>query len=110
MELRTNELGDCTVVAPVGSLDATSATTLRARLHELVDGGAARQVIVDMSEVPFVDSAGLSALVSTLKRARDQGGDIRLCGLVDAVRSVFEITRLHRVFDVFDDVRAATSV
>ena len=57
---------------------------------------------IDMSEVKFVDSAGLCALVSSLRLARDMGVRMVLCSLADTVRLVLEISQLDRVFEIFD--------
>ena len=61
------------------------------------------QMVVDMSRVSFIDSAGLSSLVYGMKQARAVGGDIYLCGLPAEVRMVFELTRLDEVFHIFAD-------
>lgn len=92
-----------TVVAPAGPrLDAEIAGELRARLLQLIDGGD-RKLVLDVLAIDFIDSSGLGALVSALKRLRqaDPSADIRLAHVQPSVRAVLEIIRLHRVFAQF---------
>jgi len=89
-----------------GRFDAYRAQGLRQELLEAIDQDNGR-VIVDLSKVTLVDSQGLSALVTGMKRARQKGGDLRLVGLPSSVRIVFELTRLDRAFEILDTVSAA---
>lgn len=58
-------------------------------------------LIVNMEDVSFIDSTGLSSLIHGMKRAREMDGDLRLCGLQQSVRMIFELTRLDKVFEIF---------
>ena len=58
-------------------------------------------IVVDLHDVRFVDSSGLGALVSGFKNASARNGNLKLCGLQPQVKSMFELTRLHRVFEIF---------
>jgi anti-anti-sigma factor len=60
-----------------------------------------QKIVVDLSECEFIDSTFLGALVVTLKKVTAAGGDIRLIGFHSAVNSMFELTRMYRVFDSF---------
>jgi len=60
------------------------------------------KVIVDLSQSEFVDSSFLGSLVSGLKRATMKNGDLKIVGLQPTVRAMFELTRLYRIFDVFE--------
>jgi len=94
------------VLRLAGEVDVATAPRLRDRLVSLVTGGQ-RDLIVDLSGVTFIDSMGLGALVSGLKRARAQGGDLRLVGATDHVAKVLEITRLNQAFVVAESVAEA---
>ena len=63
--------------------------------------------VVDLSEVDFMDSAGLGALIATLKNVSERGGDMKIANLQKKPRMVFEITRAHKVFDIYDSVNDA---
>lgn len=68
-----------------------------------------RYVVVNLKYVSFIDSSGLSMLVKGLKRCRQNGGDLYLCGLQPGVVIIFELTRLDKAFHIFDDESAAVT-
>ena len=82
------------------------AADARTQLKAILTGGSGR-LIVDLTRTAFVDSSGLGVLVSGLQTARTKGGDIYLIGMSSNVRALFELTRLHTVFQIFDDEAAA---
>ncbi len=69
--------------------------------------GGAKQVIFELSAVPFVDSAGLGALIGTVRRTREQGGEAVVCAARPSVQRVLEMVGLHRVVNVFDNLPEA---
>ncbi len=75
-------------------------------LSEEIDRGS-RRVIVDLSECEFIDSTFLGALVVSLKKVTALGGDLRLVGFQPSVHSMFELTRMYRVFEAFPTKQAA---
>ena len=87
-------------------LDAAAAPGVRDDLRALIAAGSAR-LVLNMSGVARIDSSGLSVLVTALKAARAAGGDVVLVGPTAAVRSLLELTRLHRVVLIFDDEDSA---
>ena len=100
MQIDVVERNGITVVIPDGSrLDAEVAGELRLTLLELIERGH-RKLVVDLRAVDFIDSSGLGALVSALKRIKqtDVSGDIRLAHVHPSVAAVLEIIRLNRVF------------
>jgi anti-sigma B factor antagonist len=94
------------VVAVFGSVDLTTAPDLRNQLAEFIDDGVTC-IITDLTGTDFLDSTGLGALVSALKRLRTRDGEIRVVCAPGHVRKVFEITSLDRVFSMYDTVDAA---
>ena len=96
------------VLRRAGEIDVATAPRLRDRLVQLVTEGPP-QLVVDLSGVTFIDSMGLGALVSGLKRARAHDGDLRLAGATDHVAKVLAITRLDHAFVVADTVASATA-
>jgi anti-sigma B factor antagonist len=89
-----------------GRLDAFSAQEVKAELEELVQAGHV-ELIVCLREVPFIDSSGLAALVSGLKATRQAGGTLKLAHLCDQARTVFRLTLLERVFEIYADAEEA---
>lgn len=71
------------------------------------DHPQAAHVVVNLYGVGFIDSSGLSTLVKGLKRCRQNGGDLYLCNLQQAVLIIFELTRLNQAFTIFADEQAA---
>ena len=68
------------------------------------------KLVLDLSRLRFVDSSGLGAFISCLRKLNAKGGDLKLYGMSKQVRAVFELVRMHRVFDIVgtreDAVRA----
>ncbi|ABA59418.1 STAS domain-containing protein [Nitrosococcus oceani] len=87
-------------------LDAHNSGELKDRMLELGEGGKV-YLIVDLEEVRFIDSSGLGALLSGHKNTTLRNGSFKLCGLQSQVQSMFELTRLHRVFDIYPSVQEA---
>ena len=99
LELTVSEHEGETVVRAAGELDVNTAPELREQLTRLI-GEDSRRIVVDLSEVSFVDSTALSVLVSALKRLRQADGDLELAAPNPSVRRVFEITGLTRLFTI----------
>lgn len=72
-----------------------------------IDCGQSDVAVIDMADVTFIDSTGLSGLVSALNRCREQGGDLRLVITHPNVEKVFQITDLHEVFTIAPTVDEA---
>jgi anti-anti-sigma factor len=95
------------VAAPRERIDAFSAPELRATFERLLNGGVSRFVL-DLSAVPFLDSAGMAVLVSLLKRSRHIGGDVRLVWPAEeAARRILRLTKFDRVFTMAESAEAA---
>jgi len=108
MEITLSEITGMMVLRLKGRLDATSAKGFREEMERLVGEGRIRMV-VHMGAIDFIDSSGLGALVGSLRSVNRRGGDIKVAALQAPVRSVFELTRLDRIFEIFDDAAAAAA-
>lgn len=87
-------------------LDAHNSGELKTQMLTFFDEGK-NNLVIDLKDVRFVDSSGLGSLVSGFKNASARNGNLKLCGLQPQVRSMFELTRLHRVFEIFPDAEEA---
>ena len=96
------------IVALSGRLVIADVPRIRQKLLAIIEQGNGK-LILHLAEVGFMDSSGLSVLVSVFKAARVRGGDIVLLGLSPTVRSLIELTRLQQVFSIFDDEAAAVA-
>ena len=83
----------------LGELDMSTAPQLREELSRLADGGVT-VVTLDLSDLAFIDSTGLTTLITGLKRFRQEGGDMTLRSPTPATRKVLEITGLTEVFSI----------
>ena len=88
-----------TTVVLTGEIDLSTARRVREALIAISNSGET-SVVVDMTNVTFVDSTGLSALVGPLKRFRSMNGEIVLRSPAGGVRKVLELTGLSRVFTI----------
>jgi len=80
-------------------LDAGVTQNFKSKMNALIDEGN-MDIVIDLSKVTFIDSSGLGALVSILKRIGTKG-EIRLCGLRENIKSLFQLTRLDKVFTIY---------
>ena len=103
-ELR--EQGGIAVVSPAGAVDTATAYILQNALIEAI-ARAPNLLVVDMTGVDFIDSAGLGVLVMALKRMTQRRAALRLVVPDPHVREIFEYTGLERVFALFQDANAA---
>ena len=101
--LEVSRSGQHSVIAVSGDLDVLTAPRLRDRLGEFLDRGE-RHLLVDLTPCEFIDSSGMSALVTALKRARAEGGDLGLICPRGNVRRLIEVVALDQVFEIRDDV------
>ena len=86
------------IIKPASILDGVKAHELRQQVSELLAAGN-NLVMLDMANVNFIDSSGLSALIVSLKMLRTAGGDLYLCSIAESVRNLLSITRMDRLFE-----------
>ena len=106
LQLATRHEGDVSVVGARGEVDVFTAPDLDAELDALIADGNAR-LVVDLSDVAFLDSTGLGVLVKALKHARENGGWLHLVITSDRIRKIFEITGLDASIPIFDTAQDA---
>ena len=106
LQLATRHEGDVAVVSALGEVDVSSAPGLDAELDAQIAAGNAR-LVVDLSEVAFLDSTGLGVLVKALKHAREADGWLHLVVTSDRIRKIFEITGLDASIPIFDTAQDA---
>lgn len=101
MELAVEKLGAVTIVhLPGEQLDASNAKDFKRDIASVLS--TASKVVFDLSQLRFVDSSGLGAMLSCLRQVNSGGGDLKLCALSKPVRALFELVRMHRIFDICD--------
>lgn len=85
------------------------AQELKTLLFQKIDEENISKIVIDLSEAEFTDSSFLGAMVSGLKKIMSKKGDIKIASLQPAVRTMFELTRLYKVFEIFDSVEGAVN-
>ena len=99
MTVKFDRVGDVTIaLVPVEELDAGNAAEFKSDIAPLLEGTT--KVVFDLSRLRFVDSSGLGAFISCLRKLNAKGGDLKLCGMSKQVRAAFELVRMHRIFDI----------
>jgi anti-sigma B factor antagonist len=100
MKLDIKHIDDILLIHVINdSLDASNVADLRRDVLPLLSGE--RKVLLDMSNLQFVDSAGLGSLLTCLKAVRQYQGEIKLCALTRPVQALFELMRMQKVFHVY---------
>jgi len=94
--------GDVTVVEVEGELVVGNRQAFKDAVLESLDRGD-RKFLIDFEDAGYVDSSGLGVLVSLSKKIREEGGDLRICGLNEDLRTLFELTKLDTLFDIAED-------
>jgi anti-sigma B factor antagonist len=108
MELEHRSEGDVLVVCPADErLDARSVAEFKAQMAELVAAGH-RRLVLNISQIEFIDSSGLGAIVSIVRQL-GANGVLVICGARDTVLTMFKLTRLDKVFEMFADEREAVA-
>lgn len=107
MKITTETMNDTTIFhLDEERLDAHNSTDLKLEFKKFFESGK-QNLLVDLKDVRFIDSSGLGALVSGFKNATSSQGSLRLTSLQPQVKSMFELTRLHRVFEIYQTVTDA---
>lgn len=108
MDLNIEQQGEALVITFTGNtLDAGNATEFKQILASHI--GRNPCLVLNMENLQFVDSTGCGALVSCLRQASSKGGDIKMANVAKPVRVLFDLVRLHRIFEIYDDVAAAAA-
>ncbi len=108
MQLDQRRAGNALIVTPLEDrLDARIATDFKELMTELIASGNTK-IVLDLSKVEFIDSSGLGAIVSSLKRMGGRG-ELVVCGLQETTMTLFKLTRMDRVFQIFDSEQPAVS-
>jgi len=100
MDIAVDTIGDVGVVSVlVEELDASNVDEFKSSMTPVLEANT--KLVFDLHRLRFTDSSGLGAFLSCLRHVNARGGDVKLCGLSPQVRAVFELVRLHRIFDIY---------
>ena len=99
MSFQVSQNGDVTLVEVEGQLIVGNRQELKGLVQDGLDRGE-RKFVIDCTQTGYIDSSGLGALVSLSKKVREQGGELRIAGLNDDLRALFELTKLDTLFHI----------
>ncbi len=107
MNYNINERYGCVVIELKGKvMGGPDAETFRNELHKLIEDDKTN-VIVDLSNVKFMNSSGLGILIGGLTTMRNADGDLKICGATENVKSLLMVSQLIKVFDHYDTLDEA---
>ena len=103
MTTSTRQVGGVTIVDISGRIElGEESAALRDLVRDLLSKGH-KQILLNLGDVHYIDSAGLGSLVSAAASMRKQEGELKLLNLTNKVTNVMQITRLYTVFDIMND-------
>ncbi len=96
----TQEGNDVIVLTPIGRLDITTALEFRLKLQECIS--ISHHLVINLGQVNFIDSSGLTSLVAGMRDADKVKGSFRICNVHSEAKLVFEVTMMDSVFKIFE--------
>jgi anti-anti-sigma factor len=108
MEITTRDVNDVKVVQIEGELDTGSSPNAQNQLDQL-RGRGVKKILLDLTNLDFISSAGLRVLLATAQELKEDGGDLRVCSLNREVKEVFDISGFSTLLMVFDNEAKALS-
>ena len=108
MAVKIENKNGLTVCYVEGEIDINSSPVVKKAFDKLISAKTLK-IVINLSKVTYVDSSGLATLVEILKNTRTYGGRLRLTNLSSKVKSLFEITKLEKLFEIMADEQDAIS-
>jgi anti-sigma B factor antagonist len=100
MQIQDKKVGNILILKPSEKrIDASVATDFKGKIIDLINAGN-KKIVLNLDGVDFIDSSGLGAIVSSLKAIGNEG-DLVICGISETVMTLFRLTRMNRVFQIF---------
>lgn len=106
LETAVTEVSGVPVVTASGEIDVYTAPDFKTAINQPINSGAT-SLVIDLTNVSYMDSSGFGALLGVTKRVRPKGGAVHLVGCSDAITRMLKITRLDTVFGLFADLDEA---
>ncbi|TNG00655.1 MAG: anti-sigma factor antagonist [Gammaproteobacteria bacterium] len=106
MNITHENIGENRVVRLEGRLDAAAVRDHRDELTSIADE-TNKWLIMNMDKVDFIDSSGLGLIVSLIRRTRERRADLSVCNLSPQAKSLFELTRMARIFSIYPTEESA---
>lgn len=103
MKISFKKENEVIIIVPEGAnLDARDASEFKKEVIDLITKNNIQKVIIDLHQLQFIDSSGLGSFLSVLKTLNSQGGNLRLSGMKNPIRSMFELVAMHKIFEIYN--------
>ncbi len=106
MKIREEKRNDTVVCFLEGEVNINNSPELRKSFDGIITRNE-KKVLVDFSSVSYIDSSGLATLIEMYQRLKKMGGRMRFSNMEQKIKNVFEITKLHKLFEIFDTQETA---
>jgi anti-sigma B factor antagonist len=102
VKVKQEKINDIVVCLPEGEININTSPELR-KIFEGIIKNNDKKVLINFTCVSYIDSSGLATLIEMLQRLKGIGGRLRFSNVDQKIRNVFEITKLSKLFDIFDN-------
>lgn len=109
MQISARQSEGLVIIDVSGDIDLAHSPAMRKMLLVEIKDKRTPKVFLNLQNVRYIDSSGIASLVEGLKASRDQGSRMILYGLSPTVREVMELSRLQRIFEIYDNEEQALS-
>jgi anti-sigma B factor antagonist len=106
MKINQEQKNDVMICKIEGEINLNTSPELR-KIFDTTINKNIKKVLVDFSQVGYIDSSGLATLIELFQRLKKIDGKLRICDMQDKVKNVFEITKLHKLFEIYDSQEMA---
>ncbi|TDI81143.1 MAG: anti-sigma factor antagonist [Caldithrix sp.] len=106
LDVKTKSQDSISIIEIDGEVDLYSSPALRKALLEMTKAQN-KAILVDLARVKYMDSSGVATLVEALQQVGKYDGKLKLANLRDGVKNVFELSRLDKVFDIYESIEDA---
>lgn len=101
MKIREERNQDICIYNLEGEININTSGELRKAFDNIIKNDD-KKVLIDFKDVSYIDSSGLATLIEMLQRLKKIGGSLRISNMNERVKNIFEITKLYKLFDIFD--------
>lgn len=109
MQISIRRIDKTAILELTGAIDLSSSPEVRKILLRELRESRTSRVILNLEKVKYIDSSGVASLVEGLKASRDIGSRLLLFGLSPIVRQVLQLTRLLKIFEIYENEQQALS-
>ena len=106
MRIRTKEVGDVVVIRVSGEVDLYSSPEIKKKIKRYCRKDKVK-ILVDLGKVTYIDSSGISSLISSVTSLKSLGGELKILRVYNTVKKIFDLTKLDTFFDIHDDEKKA---